>query len=310
MVQLLLTNNAKVDSVDVHGKSVLHLAAACGHLVCLQTILAYLTEKDISLLDGQECSALHWACYNGNANCVEFLLENNVFDKLEGNPFSAAHCSAFAGSERCLELLLVKFGSSIAQLKDSRDRTPLHIAALHGHVECAKLLIQKGGDVRASDEDGRTPLIAAAQYGQAAFVEYLLGSGDVDRTAQDRQGNTALHWACYRKHNHIALLLLENGDDGALINAANNDGKTALHLSSRNGLVDVTKELLQKGASVSAVDNEGLTPALCCAPNINVAQCLALILQNLPESNVQSKDTYTCQYNSNAALNFHIHYEQ
>jgi hypothetical protein len=65
MVQLLLTNNAKVDSVDVHGKSVLHLAAACGHLVCLQTILAYLTEKDISLLDGQECSALHWACYNG-----------------------------------------------------------------------------------------------------------------------------------------------------------------------------------------------------------------------------------------------------
>jgi serine/threonine-protein phosphatase 6 regulatory ankyrin repeat subunit A len=111
MVQLLLTNNAKVDSVDVHGKSVLHLAAACGHLVCLQTILAYLTEKDISLLDGQECSALHWACYNGqyscfrglatdlifasgNANCVEFLLENNVFDKLEGNPFSAAHCSA------------------------------------------------------------------------------------------------------------------------------------------------------------------------------------------------------------------------
>lgn len=81
-------------------------------------------------------------------------------------------------------------------------------------------------------------------------------------------------------------------------------------MSSRNGLVDVTKELLQKGASVSAVDNEGLTPALCCAPNINVAQCLALILQNLPESNVQSKDTYTCQYNSNAALNFHIHYEQ
>jgi serine/threonine-protein phosphatase 6 regulatory ankyrin repeat subunit A len=67
MVQLLLTNNAKVDSVDVHGKSVLHLAAACGHLVCLQTILAYLTEKDISLLDGQECSALHWACYNGQS---------------------------------------------------------------------------------------------------------------------------------------------------------------------------------------------------------------------------------------------------
>lgn len=56
-----------------------------------------------------------------------------------------------------------------------------------------------------------------------------------------------------------------------------------LHISARNGLVDVTRHLLKKGASVLAVDNEGLTPALCCAPNLNVAQCLALILQSLPQ---------------------------
>lgn len=65
MVQLLLSNNAKANCVDIYGKSVLHLAAACGHLVCLQTILGYLTEKDTVVLDNQECSALHWACYNG-----------------------------------------------------------------------------------------------------------------------------------------------------------------------------------------------------------------------------------------------------
>lgn len=61
-----------------------------------------------------------------------------------------------------------------------------------------------------------------------------------------------------------------------------------LHLSSRNGLVEVTRELLQKGASVSIIDNEGLTPALCCAPSVNVAHCLALILKNLllpPDTN-------------------------
>lgn len=76
----------------------------------------------------------------------------------------------FSGSDRCLELLVAKFGSDITQMKDARDRTPLHIAALHGHVECAKLLIDKGCDVHARDEDGRTSLIAAAQYGQIAFV--------------------------------------------------------------------------------------------------------------------------------------------
>lgn len=56
-----------------------------------------------------------------------------------------------------------------------------------------------------------------------------------------------------------------------------------LHISARNGLIDVTRQLLKKGASIFAVDNEGLTPALCCTPNLNVAQCLALILQTLPQ---------------------------
>lgn len=43
-------------------------------------------------------------------------------------------------------------------------------------------------------------------------------------------------------------------------------------------LLQVTRRLLQLGASVVAVDAEGLTPALACAPNRTVARCLATIL--------------------------------
>jgi len=42
--------------------------------------------------------------------------------------------------------------------------------------------------------------------------------------------------------------------------------------------VQITRRLLQLGASVIAVDAEGLTPALACAPNPAVAKCLATIL--------------------------------
>lgn len=49
-------------------------------------------------------------------------------------------------------------------------------------------------------------------------------------------------------------------------------------------MFDVTKQLISKGASVEAVDTNGLTPALCCAPNVNVAQCLAIILANYPKN--------------------------
>lgn len=47
--------------------------------------------------------------------------------------------------------------------------------------------------------------------------------------------------------------------------------------------MDVTRHLITKGASMVAVDANGMTPALSCAPNVNVAQCLAIILSNYPK---------------------------
>lgn len=58
-----------------------------------------------------------------------------------------------------------------------------------------------------------------------------------------------------------------------------------LHLAARNGLVQVTCKLLKTGASVLSVDSDGLTPALSCAPNLQVAQCLSLILKSYLQSN-------------------------
>lgn len=55
-----------------------------------------------------------------------------------------------------------------------------------------------------------------------------------------------------------------------------------LHLSSRHGMVAVTRLLLEKGACVLAVDCNGMTPALACAPDHNVAECLAIILSMYP----------------------------
>ena len=49
-------------------------------------------------------------------------------------------------------------------------------------------------------------------------------------------------------------------------------------MSGANGFVETTERLIQLGASVKATDKRGYTPALACAPNDNVATCLATIL--------------------------------
>ncbi|CAH2006781.1 unnamed protein product [Acanthoscelides obtectus] len=144
------------------------------------------------------------------------------------------------------------------------------------------MLVSRGADTEAMDAESRTPLIAAAQAGHSAVVEFLLAC-NVDCKACDNSGNTALHWACLKNHAQTALLILGDVQGDSVVSITNNENKMPLHIAVRNGLVDVTRALLEKHASLTAVDNEGLTPALCCAPNQNVAQCLALILQSLPQ---------------------------
>lgn len=43
-------------------------------------------------------------------------------------------------------------------------------------------------------------------------------------------------------------------------------------------MIDVTELLLVKGCNLSYTDSQGLTPALACAPNDEVATCLAMIM--------------------------------
>lgn len=108
----------------------------------------------------------------------------------------------------------------------------------------------------------------------------LISSSEVDMSVTDSDCNTALHLACIQKQEGCALKILEKAEV-TVLNVANKDGKTPLHIAANNGLVSVVQELITKGASLLAVDNKGYTPALSCAPNDKVADCLAIILAHM-----------------------------
>ena len=76
-----------------------------------------------------------------------------------------------------VELTKLLAQSSSVQTRDKHSRTPLHLAAWAGQLECCKLLVAEGADKGAAAMDDTTALHFAAQKGHPEVVRFLLNEG-------------------------------------------------------------------------------------------------------------------------------------
>ncbi|CAH2306652.1 serine threonine- phosphatase 6 regulatory ankyrin repeat subunit B isoform X1 [Pelobates cultripes] len=281
-IQMLLDQEASLLWKDCRGRTPLHFAAARGHATLLSELLQMaLSEGDCNFRDNEGYTLLHWSAYNGNENCLEVLLEQKSFRNFQGNLFSPLHCAVMNNHENCASLLIGSIDASIVNCKDRKGRTPLHAAASANHVDCLELLLSYNANVNIVDNRGKSPLMIAVEKGHLESTDILLNGQKVDLAAKDKLLNTALHWSCIAGHKDCAMLILDKIEDKYLINATNKALQTPLHIAARIGYKSVVEKLISKGASVLALDEEGHTPALACAPNKDVADCLALILASM-----------------------------
>ena len=185
-------------------------------------------------------------------------------------------CSSFAAATQrrawLNRMLLQASNPSIAKLllekgADARaaddDVTALMSAAQGGHEAVAQLLLQHAADVRAAEEDGTTALMLAAQGGHEAVAQLLL-QHCADVAAATNDGRTALMYAARGGHEAVAQLLLQHGAD---VRAALRDGATALMWAAVGGHVAVARMLLQHGADVAAAMNNGFTALMFARAN-------------------------------------------
>ena len=56
---------------------------------------------------------------------------------------------------------LIKKNATI-DIRNNKQQTPLHLAALNGHIDVAQALIRAGASINATDKDDNTPLYNAA----------------------------------------------------------------------------------------------------------------------------------------------------
>jgi hypothetical protein len=110
---------------------------------------------------------------------------------------------------------------------DVNGWTPLHCAALNGHIEISRLLLQNGADVNLKSNDGFTPLHWAASHGHIDILHLLVENG-ADLEAQEDNGWRALHEAACHVHLPFIQELISR------YHAREIFGRTALSVT-RNG---------------------------------------------------------------------------
>ena len=135
-----------------------------------------------------------------------------------------------------------------------------------------RLLRENTKSVNAIGQNGWTPLMYAALYGDAGSIRVLLDKG-ADPNTQNLDGGTALMYAIDNDEKTRLLL-----DRGANPNLRSGEGRTALLIAvGRNGSNPVAKLLLDHGADakVRLPDGRG---ALALAVNARDRDLLQLLL--------------------------------
>ncbi|KAF5938941.1 hypothetical protein HYC85_023200 [Camellia sinensis] len=160
--------------------------------------------------------------------------------------------AAMRGDDLLLHQLL-KRGMDPNEL-DGNGRTPLHIAASKGSVECVLLLLDYGADPNRKDSEGNVPIWDAILGRHESVIKKLVNNG-----AKISAGDVG-QFACFAvEQNNIDLLkdIIHYGGDITLLNSL---GTTALHTAISEENTEIVKFLVDQGTDIDKPDVHGWTP--------------------------------------------------
>jgi hypothetical protein len=155
---------------------------------------------------------LHFCAENGFTSSVKRLLSIrniNVNVKSDMSGATPLHYAALKGHIEIARLLL--HNGAEVNAKGDYGSTPLYWAAIHGHVDILHLLVENGADLEAQDDGGSRALHDAAYFGNLPFIQELISRYHVDINARRNDGRTALRWARMFGRTKIITFLQENG---------------------------------------------------------------------------------------------------
>ncbi len=272
--RMIIDRGVKLNIVDGNGETALHKAAGTGNLALVRLLVEHgadtnieggLQRYDQTPLDSavsrehpEVCAYLldHGArivprtvliaVLSGNEAIVRRLIAKGADFSITGrNGNTPLHLAAARGHKQVVRALLEK-APGIAAKNDNGD-IPLHSAArcrYSGGPETCTLLIDKGSDINAMNNEEKTPLACALEEGNDAIIKILMGRGGLLNS--DGSASSPLHLAA--RVGDISLMKRELAR-GAGINDPDSDRMSPLHMAVKHKQLEAAKYLLKNGAS-------------------------------------------------------------
>ncbi|CAM4397807.1 MAG: hypothetical protein LEGION0398_MBIBDBAK_01186 [Legionellaceae bacterium] len=175
-----------------------------------------LNKKDFSLIkDKWGSGLLHYAAALNNIEAVKLILKKSTSfyypDKIiNATPLARA---AINGHVDIIKQLLEENLLVTIITKENKNEALLY-AAGGGHLNSIKCLIKDGyASVTSKNIIDKTPLLIAAENGHFDTVKWLLAEGGASVTEKDKFNETSLLLAAENSHIKIVNLLIEYGAD-------------------------------------------------------------------------------------------------
>ena len=245
LAQLLLDAGAAVNDQTPDGLTPLLVATLRGHAELAIRLLQGGADPNAG---GTGYSPLHWAAGSWHTELTGSLRgiateRDDEWQSLNGlrtGRLALVEALLAHGADPDARLVAhpPQFGFASQRFRVSlTGATPFLLAAMDGNFAVMQALAAAGADLRLATEQGTTPLMAAS------------GLGRVPAETRVTEGESL----------EAVRFLLRHGAD---VNAANGDGRTALHGAAHVRSDLLVQLLVDHGAEVRAGDRRGITPLM------------------------------------------------
>ncbi|MEP4079593.1 ankyrin repeat domain-containing protein [Haloferula sp.] len=203
-MKTMLESGLALDSVDKKSRTALHAAAGSGAMQSINFMLD--RRMDVNVTDADGRTPLMEAVLRSTPETVRYLLRQGADPLLKDNERFSPLMLAVRDGRRNMVPELAPY------VRDSLDDALL-AASILGQAGVIDELTNFGASIYARYDDGRTPLMLAAQRGHTEAVELLLEIG-ANRFAMSQEGKTAAEMATDAGYGLLATRLAKEPEEG------------------------------------------------------------------------------------------------